>query len=275
MIWWQAMLVAWAVAAVVMAGLWAFAMRRRNAGWVDVAWSFGTGAAGVFLALAVGGVDHPRAWLVAAAAATWGGRLGWHLASRVAGEPEDGRYADLRERWGDAFGRRMFAFFQIQASWVVLFAAPMMIAARRPGPLDWMDALGLAIFIGAIVGETVADRQLATWKRRRSEDEVVCRRGLWAWSRHPNYFFEWTHWLAYVAIGIAGPQGWLTLAGPLVMYVFLTRVTGVKLAERRSVERRGEPYRRYQREVNAFFPGPPRTTTDGPDDGSSPTEDRS
>lgn len=258
MTWWIAMLVDWAAAAVLMAGVQVFATRRRNAGWVDVAWSFGTGASGAFLALAVGGVDHSRAWLVAAMAAFWGGRLGLHLAGRVAGEAEDGRYADLRERWGEAFDRRMAIFFQVQATWVVLFAVPMMVAASRPGPLDWLDALGLAIFVAAIAGETLADRQLAAWKRDHPEGEVVCRRGLWAWSRHPNYFFEWTHWLAYVAIGIAGPRGWLTLLGPVVMYFFLRWITGVKLAERRSVRTRGEPYRRYQREVSAFFPWPPR-----------------
>lgn len=267
MSWFSAMLAAWAVAAVVMAVLWWAAMRRRNAGWVDVAWSFGTGAAGSFLALAVGGASEPRSWLVAVAAAVWGARLGGHLAARVAGEEEDGRYADFRARWGDAFDRNMFVFFQVQASWVVLFAAPMMIAARRPGPLDWMDVVGALIFLGAIGGETLADRQLAAWKRDHPEGEVVCRRGFWAWSRHPNYFFEWTHWLAYVAIGVAAPWGWLTVAGPVVMYVFLTRITGVKLAERRSVERRGEPYRRYQREVSPFFPWPPRRTA-SPEPGS-------
>ncbi len=258
MSWWLAMLIDWAVAAAAMAGVWALATKRRNAGWVDVAWSFGTGASGAFLALAVGGLDHPRAWLVATLAAVWGGRLGWHLAHRVAGEPEDGRYADLRERWGEAFDRRMLAFFQVQATWVVLFAIPMMVAAARPGPLDWLDALGAVIFVAAIAGETIADRQLAAWKRDHPEGEQVCRRGLWAWSRHPNYFFEWTHWLAYVAIGITGPWGWLTLLGPAVMYFFLRWITGVKLAERRSVRKRGEAYRRYQREVSAFFPWPPR-----------------
>jgi steroid 5-alpha reductase family enzyme len=256
--WWAAMLVAWAVAAAAMAALWWWCRRRRNAGWVDVAWSLGTGTAGAFLALAVGGVDHPRAWLVAATAAGWGLRLGLHLAVRIAGEPEDSRYADLRQRWGDAFDRRMFAFFQIQASWVVLFATPMMVAAGRPGPLDWMDMLGVGILLAAVAGETVADRQLAAWKRSRPEGELVCRRGLWSWSRHPNYFFEWTHWFGYVAIGIAGPYGWITLAGPALMYVFLTRITGVPVAERRSVARRGEAYLAYQREVPAFLPRPPR-----------------
>ena len=252
------MLVAWAVAAAAMAALWWWCRRRRNAGWVDVAWSFGTGATGAFLALAVGGLEHPRAWLVAVAAAGWGMRLGLHLAVRIAGEPEDSRYADLRQRWGEAFDRRMFVFFQIQATWVVLFATPMMIAARRPGPLDLMDLLGGVILLAAVAGETVADRQLAAWKRSRPAEERVCRRGLWSWSRHPNYFFEWTHWFAYVAIGIAGPSGWITLAGPLLMYVFLTRITGVPVAERRSVARRGEAYIAYQREVSAFFPRPPR-----------------
>ena len=86
----------------------------------------------------------------------------------------------------------------------------------------------------------------------------VCREGLWGWTRHPNYFFEWIHWWAYVLLGVGAPHGWLTLGGPVVMFLFLTRVTGIPPTEARLVESRGEEYRRYQREVNAFFPGPPR-----------------
>ena len=247
----------WLIAAVAMALLWLVA-GRRNGGVVDVAWSFATGMLGVWFAFNAGGWT-PRQGLVAGLALVWGVRLGVHLLRRVAREPEDGRYQALKAGWGDRASVRLFTFFQMQAFWAVMFAAPMLLAARGAHPAFTIgDVAGFVIWLVAIGGETLADRQLAEFRGDPSTRGQVCRAGLWRYSRHPNYFFEWVHWWAYVAIGIAAPWGWLTLAGPVAMYCFITRVTGIPPTEARALVSRGDAYRDYQRTTNAFFPGPPR-----------------
>lgn len=145
-----------------------------------------------------------------------------------------------------------------------MFSLPILIAARNPAPGPaWYDWLGVAIWVLALGGESLADRQLARFRRDPANRGGVCQQGLWRYSRHPNYFFEWLHWWAYVAMGLAGPFGWVTLAGPAVMLFFLLKVTGVPPTEARALESRGEAYRAYQRTTNAFFPGPPRPQSGG------------
>jgi len=256
---WAALGIAWAAMAAVMLALWLVQRRTGNAAIVDVAWSFGTGFAAAGLAVAADGAPERR-WLVAALAAGWGLRLGIHLAARVAGDAEeDVRYREFRRRYGGDVQRFLFGFFQLQALWAVLFAVPMMAAARNPVPgLGLTDLAGVAVWVLAVAGEGLADRQLARFRRDPANRGKVCRRGLWAWSRHPNYFFEWIHWWAYPLIGIGAPHAWITLLGPVVMLAFLWKITGIPLLEERMLESRGEAYREYQRTTSAFFPLPPR-----------------
>jgi steroid 5-alpha reductase family enzyme len=254
---WQLLGSGWLVAAVAMALLW-FAVGRRNAAVVDVAWSLATGLLGVWFAFNADGWA-PRRGLVAALAGVWGVRLGLYLLRRVAREAEDGRYQALKAEWGDRASTRLFYFFQAQAFWAVMFAAPMLLAARSRHPaFTAADVAGLVLWLVAIGGESLADRQLAAFRANADNRGKVCRDGLWRYSRHPNYFFEWIHWWVYVAIGLAAPWGWLTLAGPVLMYYFITRITGIPPTEVRALVSRGDAYRDYQRTTNAFFPGPPR-----------------
>ncbi len=249
------MLAGWAVMALAMTGVWWFSRRRDNAGYVDVAWAAGVGLLAVGFAASATDAPLGRRLLVAALGAMWGVRLAWHLWKRVGGEREDGRYRDLRQRWGERQWFYMFLFFQAQAIWAVLFAAPMLGAAASTRPFPaWTDALGVAVWLFAVIGEGVADRQLARFRARADARGRVCREGLWRYSRHPNYFFEWLHWWAYVAIGIAGPLGGLTLLGPFLMLVFLFTLTGIPPTEAQALRSRGEAYRRYQREVSVFIP---------------------
>jgi steroid 5-alpha reductase family enzyme len=249
-------LAAWAASALLMAMLWLRQYRSGNAAIVDVAWSFATGAIGVAFALALG--SDPRRWIIAGLAGIWGARLGLHLWRRVRSDAqEDARYRAMREAWGSKFQTRMFGFFQLQALWSVLFALPMAWAAWNDAPLGWLDGLGVAIWVVALTGEAVADRQLERF-RRAGPPGRVCDVGLWRYSRHPNYFFEWLHWFAYVALAAGGEGRWLALLGPVVMLVFLLKVTGIPLLEHRMIESRGEAYRAYQRATSAFFPLPPR-----------------
>jgi len=244
---------------VVMTWGWRRQRRTANAGIVDSIWAASLGLMAVLYALFCDGW-WPRRLLVAVLAGAWSARLTLHLARRVASEPEDGRYADLRERWGDRFDPWLFWFFQAQAALAVLlslaFLTPMTADVAR-----WraVDALGVALWVVSIAGETVADHQLARWRARRENRGRTCRAGLWRYSRHPNYFFEWVHWLVYPVIASGLPYGWLTWLAPAAMLTLVLFVTGIPPTEQQSLRSRWDDYRRYQRTTNAFFPGPPRS----------------
>jgi steroid 5-alpha reductase family enzyme len=237
--------------------LWAIQLRMEDAATVDVGWTalvmLGAFAAG----LLVDG-DPARRALVAGLAAAWALRLGLYLIrDRVlAGRGEDGRYRALREHWGPQAPRNFLLLYLGQALIAGLFIAPL-VAAMRGGPLDWWAGAGAVVWLVAATGETVSDRQLARFRADPAHRGQVCRAGLWRYSRHPNYFFEWTHWWTYVLIGHAAP---LTLLGPAVMLLFLFRITGIPYTELQALRSRGDRYREYQRTTSAFFPWPPRSS---------------
>lgn len=242
--------------------LWLVQRSQGKAGIVDVAWSFGTALCAVLFSASASG-DLSRRWMVAAMAVIWGGRLGLSLVRRLRVEGEDGRYKAMKERWGHRTQAMMFGFFQLQATWAVLFALPMLGASLNPRPISWLDGLGAFVFALAIALEWLADHQLALFKADPANKGKVCRIGLWSWSRHPNYFFEWTHWFAYLILAIGSSGVWLSIGGVVVMYLFLTRVTGIPPTEQRAVESRGDAYRDYQSSVSAFFPLPPKKGVSG------------
>lgn len=251
------LLLIWAVSALTMVVVWAISMRVGNIGFVDVAWA-GLMAVAALLVGSLGeGAEWPRA-LVALFGSLWGTRLCLHLLVRVLHEPEDGRYQSLRERWQGS-GWKFFAFFQLQAVVVALFALPFIAAAgRHDNAMCGWTLAAIAIWLVAVGGEAIADRQLAVFRADPSNRGQTCRRGLWSWSRHPNYFFEWLHWFTYVFLAVGSHLFWLSLAGPVVMFLFLYRVSGIPWTEAQSLRSRGEDYRRYQQQVSAFFPRPPK-----------------
>ncbi len=247
----------WLGSALAMTGVWAYARGTGNIGYVDVAWAALMGLMAIAVAVGSHGSLIARC-LVCAMLALWALRLALHLFARVHGRPEDGRYAYLRQHWNGDQGR-FFLFFQAQAVIIPLFALPLLAAASNS--VDTITGLTIAaivVWIIAVGGESIADRQLATWVENPANKDKTCRSGLWAWSRHPNYFFEWLHWFVYALLAIGAPMAWLALTGPLLMFAFLYRVTGIPYTEAQSLRSRGDDYRAYQREVNAFFPWPPR-----------------
>lgn len=256
----RVLLAAWAGAALVMLVSWLIQMRTRSAGIVDAVWALATASVAIALIGAAAPAAPERAILLALLIGVWGTRLAWHLFARLRLENEDGRYHAMKRAVGD---RRvqpfMFVFFQVQALWAVMFALPVAAASLAPRDApDWLDAAGVGVWLVALAGEWLADRQLAGFRAEPANRARVCRSGLWAYSRHPNYFFEWVHWLAYVLIGYGSPYWWVTLAGAGVMYVFLNFVTGIPFAEQQALRSRGDAYRDYQRTTSRFFPLPPR-----------------
>jgi len=252
--------------ALAMAGGWKLQRARGNGGWADVVWTFATGAAGVAYALVptVHWRPGPRAWLVALLVAGWSVRLGLHLLRRtLAAVREDARYAALRRDWGESFQGRMFVFLEVQAVASAVLTLAMAAAARNPAPFPtWSDAAGALLLLTAVAGEGVADAELAAFRADPAKRGGVCDVGLWAWSRHPNYFFEWLGWLAYalIALGPAGAWGfgWVAMIGPVIMFVLLRFVSGVPPTEAAMAMSRGATFARYQDRVSPFFPLPPR-----------------
>ncbi|HEX4243556.1 MAG TPA: DUF1295 domain-containing protein [Steroidobacteraceae bacterium] len=256
---WQALLAVWIIAAVMMAFGWHWQKEHANAGIVDVLWACALAVAAVLLAASMRrGASAPRA-AVAVMGGIWGLRLAAHLWARVRGKDEDGRYRHLRDLWhGDQ--RKLFAFFQLQAGLAVLFALPFLAAAsNRETSAVWLIA-GIVIWTGSVLGESVADRQLARFRADPEHRGRTCRAGLWRCSRHPNYFFEWLHWFAYVALAQGSTLAWLAWAGPIMMFVFLRWISGIPFTEAQALRTRGDDYRRYQRSTPMLFPWFPRPT---------------
>lgn len=255
-----------AALSIAMAGAWAIARKPGQSGWADAIWSYAVGLAGVVVALApVDGAPDTRQWLVAVLVAGWSLRLGTHIALRTTGGHDDPRYAELRRAWGERFDRRLFGFLQIQAIAAWLLSLSILAAARNPAPaFGWSDAAGASILLIAVIGEAVADAQLAGFRNNPANRRRVCDAGLWGLSRHPNYVFEWLGWVAYAVIAI-GPDGrfgwgWLALSGPVFMYGLLVHVSGIPPLEAHMLRSRGEAFRSTQRRIRAFWPIPKART---------------
>ena len=238
--------------------IWLLQWKIGNAGVVDVFWGLTVAAVGVFFCVTVDGLETRR-WMAGVLVTLWAVRLSWHLWSRFSGSHEDERYTHLKETWGDSAQFRMFRFYQMQALGAFLFSLAIFLSAKNESPLGPSDFIGLAVWLAAIVGEAMSDYQLHLFKQDPTNKGEVCKNGWWKYSRHPNYFFEWLHWCSYVFIAFATSFWWLTFLMPAAMYIFLTKVTGIPLAEKQSVKSRGDKYRRYQKTTNAFFPWFPKT----------------
>ncbi|TCK23641.1 steroid 5-alpha reductase family enzyme [Ancylobacter aquaticus] len=248
---------------LAMAAAWWAAERSGNHGWVDTVWSYATGAAGVVAALMPLGGDPwaPRQLLVAVLVALWSARLGTHILGRTLRGHDDLRYADLRRQWGAAASKRLFLFLQVQALAGLALAVAVAAAAHNPLPF-WRagDGLGAALFLAAVAGAAIADRQLARFRSDPENHGRVCAAGLWGMTRHPNYFFEWLGWMAYpaIALSLSYLPGFAAFLAPALMYVLLVHASGIPPTEAHMLRSRGEAFRAYQHRVNAFWPGWPR-----------------
>ena len=250
--------------AAIMGVAWCFQQAYDRTGWIDVTWTLGTGGVGLLAALApLGHLAWPgwRQVAVGMLVAAWSLRLGLHIAARSRLTGDDPRYRQLIVQWGADAKWGMFGFLQSQAAVGVILVAAVALAAHNPDPnLRIQDLLGVAILAGAILGEAIADRQLRRFKSNPANRGTVCDAGLWRWSRHPNYFFEWLAWVAYpvIAVDLAGynPFGWFAALAPLCMYWVLVHVSGVPPLEEHMLRTRGDAYRAYQRRTRPFLPLP-------------------
>jgi cyclopropane-fatty-acyl-phospholipid synthase len=241
----------------VMGALWLIGRARDNYSLVDLGWAANfvvlAGLAG-----ALAGGDPLRRALICGMYGLWSLRLAAHLARRIIGQPEEGRYRKLRADWaGPALHARFLLFFGAQGALNLILVLPLMLAVRNGAPqLHPFEIAAFILWAVALSGESLADRQLARFKRNPANSGKVCEQGLWNLSRHPNYFFECCIWVAYALFALASPWGWLALTAPAIMIYLLIEVTGVRPTEEQAVASRGDLYRDYQRRVSRLIPWP-------------------
>jgi steroid 5-alpha reductase family enzyme len=249
-----------AAAAALMSVVWVASVVRRDASLVDRVW----GLAFVVLAWtywAVGAAPGTRPGLALALVTVWGLRLTAFITWRNWGHGEDPRYAAMRaQRPGTFAGRSLVTVFLLQAVLAWLISAPLLAAvAVAGGPLGVLDAVAVGLWVVGFVFEAGGDWQLSRFRADPANRGRVMDRGLWRWTRHPNYFGDTVVWWSFLALGLA-VGAWWSVAGTLLMTFLIVRVSGVALTDRRMARSSSprEGYEEYVRRTNAFFPGPRR-----------------
>ena len=245
--------------AVLMFLLWLIHLRTGNAAIVDAGWAGGLALLGALYAV-LGGGYWLRSALIGTMSAIWGLRLSIYLlTTRIIGHPEEGRYQELRRQWKTNIPFKFLLFYEFQALLCLVLAVPFLAASRNPdlriSPIEWTAAV---LWTLAIAGEAAADAQLNRFKSDPANKGRTCQAGLWRYSRHPNYFFEWLIWVAFALFALPSPGGFWGLLSPALILYFVLRVTGIPATEAQAIRTRGEEYRRYQRTTSAFVPWFPK-----------------
>ncbi|MGH2915314.1 MAG: DUF1295 domain-containing protein [Solirubrobacteraceae bacterium] len=247
-----------AAVAALMLAVWATSVALEDASIVDVAWGPALALVALVAALAGGG-DATRRWLLLGLTCVWGGRLALHIATRKLRERgEDRRYAQMRSRHPTGFALwSLVAVFALQGAVALIVSLPLQVSARRGGVPVGDYVPGLALFAAGLVFEVLGDEQLRRFRADRTNVGRVMDRGLWRYTRHPNYFGDACVWWGLWLIVAPSDGAWWTFVGPLLMTVLLVRVSGKGLLERDIGDRR-PGYADYVRRTSGFVPLPPR-----------------
>ena len=247
------------ICCVIMLFVWIWSYRVKNAGVVDIFWSYNFPVIAVYLFLFAPGYE-PRKVMICSMVVIAGLRLGTHLAKRILMHlhEEEPRYKHIREEWSQ-YGKnaevKMFGFFQLQALTNVILALPFFLIALNYNPeLSAFEYAGAALWLISVLGESVADRQLKNFKKNPANKGKVCSEGLWNYTRHPNYFFQWLMWMSYFVFALASPYGYLAIISPAIILYLLLKVTGIPLTEEQSIRTKGDSFREYQKTTSAFVP---------------------
>jgi steroid 5-alpha reductase family enzyme len=244
-----------AIVAGMMFALWLIHLLIRNAAIVDAGWAASLALLAIFYAIKGPGYTT-RKWVIALMAGFWGLRLAFYLLfSRVIGKPEEGRYIQLRREWKTHLPLRFLFFFEFQALLDVVLSLPFLLASLNTrASLGKFEKIGAAIWLISICGEAIADYQLDRFRKQPGNKGKTCRAGLWSYSRHPNYFFEWMIWVGYAIFALGSPWGWLGLLSPALVLYFLLGAAGIAATEAQALRTRGVEYRAYQRTTSTFIP---------------------
>ncbi len=240
----------------IMVAAWFWARSIRNAGVVDIFWSYNFSIIAIILLVLAPGYEI-RKLIICTMVVIAGLRLGTHLAIRILShiKEEEGRYKQLRKEWAPHAERKFLFFYQFQAISNVLLALPFFIICMNENiVLSPFEYTGIALWAVSVCGETLADFQLAAFKKKASNKGKVCDTGLWYYSRHPNYFFEWLIWVSYFIFALGSPLGYLAILSPAIILYLLLKVTGIPATEEQSLRSRGDEFRKYQRSTSVFIP---------------------
>ena len=243
-----------------LSGLSVLAARWKNAGIVDVFWGFGFIPMGLIGALCLDGFWLRKAVLLTMITLACL-RLGSYLLKRFvqSHSEEDPRYHVLREMWGERADWGFWGVFLLQGALILILSGVFWVPMQNASPvLVLSEWLGVGIWLIGYLGEGLSDAQLAGFKQDASNRGQVCQVGLWRYSRHPNYFFQWVQWLGYFTFALASPFGVWTVYAPLLMLYLLTQVSGIPPTETHLAASKGEAYKRYQQTTSAFVPWPPQ-----------------
>ena len=247
----------WNFAAIVtmMCIGWLISLRCRNVTMVDSLWGLGFVMIVWITYFSAGGFAGRKA-LIAVLATAWGVRLSYYLSRRNWNAGEDRRYAEWRTKAGERFWLvSLFKVFLLQAVflWVISLVLQLGQFSPLPARFVWLDMLGVCLWMAGFFFEVVADRQLAKFKKDPANRGRVMDRGLWAYSRHPNYFGEFLIWWGFFLITLSTPGSWWTVISPLIMTVVLLKMTGIPLTETAILKTR-PAYGEYVARTNAFVP---------------------
>ena len=248
-----------AVVAFMLLG-WVTSLVMKDASIVDILWGSGFVVV-AWTAFAAGDGYDGRKWLITIMATLWGLRLSGYLAWRNIGKGEDYRYQAMRRHWGPRFPIiSLFTVFGLQGVLMYLVSMPLQVAqlSGTPGELTILDYLGAAVFAVGLAFESIGDFQLARFKADPANKGKVMDRGLWRYTRHPNYFGDCVVWWGIFLVALAEPWNVVVVFSPIIMTVLLTRVSGVALLER-SIGKRREGYDEYIRRTSSFIPMPPKS----------------
>jgi steroid 5-alpha reductase family enzyme len=241
---------------------WLLQLQTKNAAIVDTIWSASFPMLAIIYFVLVNGY-LPRQLLLVAAVCIWGFRLAGHLYARTMGSPEDARYTALRNEWGEKQNIIMLRFYYFQAFLALVLSLPFALILLNTTPaLNYFEIIGAAIWLIAVIGESAADHQLKKFKEDPTNKGKICDHGLWYYSRHPNYFFEWLIWVAFFIMALGSEWGFIAIICPISMFYFLTKVTGIKYTEEQMLKSRGQAFVEYQKTTSSFFLLPKKLTID-------------
>ena len=239
--------------------LWFVSLAIKNASIVDIFWGAGFAVIAMVTYTQTDGYST-RKLLITSMAVIWGLRLAIHIGWRNYGKGEDFRYQAMRKRIGARFGLvSLFTVFALQGVLMWVISLPLQVAqiSREPEYLTWLDCLGVILWAVGFLFEAIGDLQLTLFRVKPENKGKVMDRGLWAYTRHPNYFGDALLWWGFFLIALATPGGWGTVISPVLMTTLLMKVSGVALLEKTLIKTRPE-YRDYVRRTSAFFPRPPK-----------------
>jgi steroid 5-alpha reductase family enzyme len=246
-------LISWAVVAVIMLIIYLWGRAIKNNGIVDIFWAYNFLVIATIIWFLADGYE-PRKNVVCVLAALWSLRLGYYLTIRVGShlKEEEGRYKQLRLEWNET---KFFFFFQMQAFSNVMLAIPFFIIALNPEPqMSIVEYIGAGLWCLSIIGEGLSDWQLKQFKKDPNNKGKVCESGLWNYSRHPNYFFQFMIWVSVFVFALPSPYGWISIICPISIGYLIFKVTGIPMTEEQAVRSKGELYKEYQRTTSSFVP---------------------